>query len=248
MRAVIQGLGWITAAGLGRGGTGGDFAMPAGPLPPIARKDVSEEPFPRFGRLDEFSRLGLSAIALALRDAGLDQWREKRKVGLIAATAYGCLTTDLAYFETVLPEGGGLASPNLFAYTLSNCFLGEAAIRFGLTGTGFVINETKASRLASLVMALESLSWGECDVILAGVCDLPFPAGISWASPALPGALFLVLSRGASPGGKEITPRVGLDAGGNLDVDNVPVRDWAEVARACLVPALPGGKRAAMTA
>ncbi len=46
----------------------------------------------------------------------------------------------MEYFEQVIANGGNLASPNLFALTLPNIFLGEAAIRFGLTGPGFAVN------------------------------------------------------------------------------------------------------------
>ncbi len=134
MRAEVLGIGWVTAAGMGRGRQAAPFALCPGELPPVARKDIFAEPDLRFGRLDGFSRLGLAAIALALQDAGLDAWTEKRPVALAAASRYGCLTTDADYFDTVLPQQGRLASPNLFAYTLPNCFLGEAAIRFGLTG------------------------------------------------------------------------------------------------------------------
>ena len=246
MKARISGIGWITAAGFGQGRGTGDFAMTDGALPEIARKDFFADPFPRFGRLDEFSRLGLSAIALALRDAGLDQWQEKRNFGLIAGTAYGCLTTDIAYFDTVLADGGALASPNLFAYTLANCVLGEAAIRFGLTGPGFVVNETATSRLTSLVMALESLFWGECDVLVAGVCDLPFPLETTGMAPVGPGALFLILSKDSSPDEKASSPLLGLDCRGDLEIDGVPVRDWTEVARASQAPAASGGKMSAI--
>ena len=44
-----------------------------GPLPRLSRKDVFLRPFPRFGRMDNYSRLGVSAISFALRDAGLER-------------------------------------------------------------------------------------------------------------------------------------------------------------------------------
>ena len=61
----------------------------------------------------------------------------------------------------MIPEGGALASPNLFAYTLSNCFTGEAAIRFGLTGPSYVVGEPGPQGFTSLSLALESLADGE---------------------------------------------------------------------------------------
>ena len=106
--------------------------MTSGPIPPVAREDVFPEPNLRFGRLPQYSRVGLAAVAFALRDAGMEQWKTKRFAGLVASTRAGCLATDIEYYNTVLPEGGGLPSPNLFSCTLPTCFLGEAAIQFGL--------------------------------------------------------------------------------------------------------------------
>lgn len=191
----ISGIGWVTAAGCGQGRQPQAFAMPPGDLPSLSRADVFDQPDRRFGRMDSFSRLGLAGIAFALRDAGLEPWEQKRPVGLIAASAYGCLATDCDYFDTVIPQGGALASPQLFAYTLSNTFLGEAAIRFGLTGSGLVVSSAVASDLLPLGLALESLAWGDADCLVAGICDLAVPAGLPEVPGVVPGAVFLVLER-----------------------------------------------------
>lgn len=216
----------MTVGGLGRGRQEGDFTLTTGVLPPVTRKDIFPEPYNRFGRLDEFSRLGLAGIALALQDAGLDQWSEKRNIGMVASSCFGCLKTDLAYYDTVIPDGGALASPNLFAYTLSNCFLGEASIRFGLTGTSFVITEEDPRRLGGLHMALESLTWGEADLMLAGFCDLEPPPELFPGSPVPPGAVFLLLgAQDEAVSGAELA----LDQAGGLSVAGYPLANWAEL-------------------
>ena len=175
MTAQLIGLGWVTAGGLGGGRQQSPFALNPGKLPRLTRKAVFAAPDQRFGRLDDFSKLGLAGIVFALRDAGLETWSGKRPVGLVAATEYGCLQTDAAYFATVLPEHGRLTSPNLFAYTLSSCFLGEAAIRFGLTGPSFVLHDAAPAGLAAFQVALQLLAWGEAATVVAGVCNLPGP-------------------------------------------------------------------------
>ena len=151
------------------------FEMTASCLPEITRKAVFEEPYQRFGRMDRFSRLGLGAIAFALKDADLETWTRKRNISIIASTVHGCLGTDVSYFDTVIPQEGRLASPNLFAYTLPNSFLGEAAIHFGLTGNCYIINSPSASKLQSLRMAMINLDSGESEKVLSGVCDLESP-------------------------------------------------------------------------
>jgi 3-oxoacyl-[acyl-carrier-protein] synthase II len=194
MNAYICGIGWVTGAGLGWGKQGGEFTMPDLPLPPLTRKDVFPEPNQRFGRMSEYTKLGLAAVTFALRDAGMEEWTDKRPIGVVASTRLGCLATDLEYHKTVLLDGGGLASPNLFAYTLANCFLGDAAIQFGLTGSSFAINETGEDDLGAVRLALEDLELGETETMLAGICDLAVPEAFADCVSVKPGAVFLVLA------------------------------------------------------
>ncbi len=201
--AAVAGIGWVTAEGPGRGGEIREFSATAGPLRHLSREDVFPEPNLRFGRLPEYTRVGLAAVAFALRDAGMEKWKEKRPVGIVASTRLGCLATDIDFYDTVLPAGGGLPSPNLFAYTLPNCFLGEAAIQFGLTGPSFIVNDAAEDDLCGLRAGLESLSWGECDTLLAGHIDVPPREALREIAPPFAGAVFLALERGrggAAPG------------------------------------------------
>jgi 3-oxoacyl-[acyl-carrier-protein] synthase II len=233
MKAFVIGIGWVTAAGIGRGRRGDRFVMSPGELPAFTRKDIFAEPFPRFGRLDGFSRLGLAGIALALADAGLDRWEQKRNIGVMAGTACGCLGTDIAYFDTVIPEGGALASPNLFAYTLSNTFLGEAAIRFGLTGSSLVLNDSDPAGFSPLRMALESIAWGESPLMLAGICDLAPPEGVASVESAAPGTVFLVLA-GSRPDSTPEYGEIALNDSGMISVDGRAVDSWERLVQGCL--------------
>ncbi|MDY0190913.1 MAG: beta-ketoacyl synthase N-terminal-like domain-containing protein [Desulfuromonas sp.] len=196
LSADICGFGWVSVDGLGAGLSAtnscpfGEFRR--GELPPVQRKDVLSRPDRSFGRMDQFSRLGLAGIALALRDAGLETWQDKRNIGVLAATVTGCMYTDVDYFKTVLEGQGLFASPQLFAYTLPNTFLGEAALRFGLTGNCQVLNSgingDESHALAVVRTAMESIAWGENEKVIVGYCDL----GDQGALHA-PGALFMVL-------------------------------------------------------
>jgi 3-oxoacyl-[acyl-carrier-protein] synthase II len=208
--------------------------MGAGPLPSLTRKDVFPEPNQRFGRQSVYSRLGVAAIAFALRDAGLENWTEKRAMGIVAGSKLGCLATDLDYFHTVLPEGGGLPSPNLFAYTLANCFMGEAAIQFGLTGSTMVINETGNNGLSPLGMALESIVLGEHDAMLAGVCDLPAPSELAGFVVPFTGALFMVLS-GREVAGSSRYGSLTLTKNGSILHNGAETASFHELAKNCLV-------------
>lgn len=194
MDGWITGIGWVTAAGFGLGRDLLQQPFQAGQLEIPKRKQIFEKPDMRFGRLDEFSRIGLAAIAFCLRDAEREEWQQKRGIGIIAATRYGCLQTDLAYMETLMLEQGQLASPNLFAYTVANSFLGEAALRFGLNGSSFVLNQGDRTGLAPLRIALENLVWNGEEGTLAGISDLNPPPTLA-NEDFHPGGLFLLVEK-----------------------------------------------------
>jgi 3-oxoacyl-[acyl-carrier-protein] synthase II len=199
MNISLTGIGWVTSDSIGRGR---DYSRPPGgrgPIPALSRKVAFDEPFQHFGRLDTYSKIGITAIALTLKDAHRYAWEKKRNVGIIASSYSGCFTTDIDYFDTVFSEGGHLASPNLFVYTLPNSFLGEAAIRFGLTGTSFVICEEPLTGLQALRFAVEIITDGESDAILAGMCDTGCPDNST--APIIPvsGAVFCLLEKATRP-------------------------------------------------
>ena len=233
MTSFLTGIGWVTAGGLGRGRSGGDFDMAPGRLPALTSAEVAGNPCRRFYRMDSYSQLGLTAIGLALKDASLERWTEKRRFDIIVSTLYGCLGTDIEYFDTVIPQGGLLASPSLFAYTLPSCFLGEAAIQFGLSGVGYIVNEKAPLALQCVRMALQRLAWGECTTILAGVCDLECPPPYNGLGAAPPGAAFLVLEETLRA---DVTPYgvLFLEGGREILFNEDPIQDLSSLFRLCI--------------
>ncbi len=225
MRARVAGIGWVTVNGFGSGNSDVEFALVPGTIDRLKRKDVFAESYQRFGRLDEFSKVGLAAIAFAMRDAGAEAWEQKRDIGIVAATAVGCLHTDVQYFGTVIPQDGLLASPNLFAYTLPNCFLGEAAIRFGLTGPSYVVTQDGSTALEPVRQGIEMLAWGECSAALVGVCNPSTNDALGSHIDAPAGAAFALLKPVNGKG-------VEVDcAEGKVSIAGTPCEDWESFVR-----------------
>ncbi len=233
MSAFISGLGWVTAGGMGCGKDHRSLAMTTDRLSSVDRRDVFDQPYKNFGRMDEYSRLGLAAIAFALRDAGLEQFDTKRDIGLVAQTEYGCLWTDIDYYKSALPQRGTMASPNLFAYTLPNCFMGEAAIRFGLTGESYVVNEPSGSGMTAVALALEEITAGESHVMICGRCDLGRPPLLESTGEVTAGALFFVLVK-STAGHRSCYGRLEGTADGQVVFNDEKISDVTALARQCL--------------
>jgi 3-oxoacyl-[acyl-carrier-protein] synthase II len=233
MGAEITGIGWVTAAGMGRGSEHQRFAMPEGRLPEINPADMFKKPYPNFRRMDEYSRLGLTATALALMDAGLSEWTRERDIGIIASTFYGCLGTDVDYYKTVIPDRGVHASPSLFSYTLANGFLGEAAIRFGLTGINYVITEQRPTGLAGLQTALDRIAGGAIEKILGGDCEVGCPPIFGEPDRVPPGAVFFMLEK--SPGRKISSyGKLQLNSTGDLLLNGSEIKDLTDLVQKCI--------------
>jgi 3-oxoacyl-[acyl-carrier-protein] synthase II len=191
LNVAVVGGAWITASGVGCINGGDAFSMPEGALPKLRREMLSSKPEERWGRLDDYSKAGLIGASLALKDAGLDS-RISASTAVIVSTASGSSDVDHAYYRTVIPQGGLLASPNLFAYTLPNCMLGEISIRYGLTGFTMVISQTTPDMLSGILGGVKFISYGLCEEVIAGYCNTE--ASIHCLDTSCkPGAVFLVL-------------------------------------------------------
>jgi 3-oxoacyl-[acyl-carrier-protein] synthase II len=232
VKVHITGIGWVTTTGMGCAKDHHDFVMTDGELPHITPGSVFDKPYPPLRRMDDYSRLGLAAIAYALKDAGLSEWKEKRNIGIIASTACGCLSTDIEYFRTVMPLRGMHASPALFSYTLPNTFLGEAAIRFGLTGTSFIINTQAPLDTACFQMALECIASGEADKMLCGLCNSGYPSPFKTILEVPPGALFFMIEK--SPWKGSSYGRVGPAKSGHLEFKGIRVKRLDSLVTQCL--------------
>jgi len=233
MRAEITGVGWITAAGGGRGRDHTGFSMPLGKLPEYPPEKIFQAPYPNLRRMDDFSRLGVSAIGLTLKDASLDTWTRKRDIGVVTATVYGCLRADVDFYNTVMPNQGAQASPAVFSHTSANSFLGEAAIRFGLTGTNYAVFEQQPTGLAGLLAALGHIAAGDDEKMMGGVCDAGCPELLGQPDEFPPGAVFFMLEAvGENPQNSYGT--LASESPAELLFNSHPVNDISTLVNQCL--------------
>ena len=194
MNIAVMGGAWITASGIGCMSDSKDFSMPEGTLPELRRELLTTSPDQRWGRLDNYSKAGLIAASLALKDAGVDTVDIHKTTAIVVSTVTGSADVDNKYFHTVVPQLGLLASPNLFAYTLPNCMLGEVSIRYGFTGPAMVLSQTTSDMMNGIVGGIKLLHYGLCERVVAGYCNIE--AGMdSVDTECNPGAVFLVMQK-----------------------------------------------------
>lgn len=189
----LTGGAWITAAGHGRLSHGRPVPLAPGRVSLPPHQEIFDRRLPRYGRYDDYTKLGCSCVALALKDAGLAGAGERRPIGIVSSSAFECLETDAAYYRTAVEEGGTLASPNVFSYTVPGVVLGECAVIFGLTGPTLCVGEQGGRGQAALLTALRLVAGGMADKMLAGWIDSAPPEATSAPEPVFSGAVFVLL-------------------------------------------------------
>lgn len=138
----------------------------------LHKKEIFSYPFKNFGRLDNDSKITCCAVALALKDAGIEYAADqKQDIGIIGTSKSGSLKSDAAYFKDYLVSGRRLARGNLFVYTLPSSPLGEAAIHFGLQGPLLYTAAPAESLTRTLKIAEEMVISGDVSMMIGGMAE-----------------------------------------------------------------------------
>lgn len=160
MKIILSGGAWILGSSCGRLGSNSPEKLPE------IHQLFSRAPA-RFGRFDDFTRIGFTAVCIALREAGWTQADASDRTGLIISTRYGVLQTDLQYYATTIEQDALLSSPNLFSYTLPVAIIGECAAFFHLTGPTFCMGDDGRCGMKALETALFLLRAGKAQRMIA---------------------------------------------------------------------------------
>lgn len=170
MTISVSGIGWVTKQGCGSLLLGRDHQFTAEEgVRSLVKLGIFSHPYKNFGRLDGISRITVSAVALALQDAGIEYSpANKQDIGIIAANSEGSLKSDIDYFKDFIDNGRTLSRANLFIYTLPSSAPGEAAIHFGLTGPLLYATGVTDSIVVFLDMAAAMVKAEEVARMLVG--------------------------------------------------------------------------------
>lgn len=164
--------------------------------------EIFKRPIPRYGRFDNYTKLGCIAAAKTLHDSGFDIMVLKSDCGIIISTNSECIENDINYYKTTIEQDGILSSPNLFSYTLPNVVLGECAVYAGLAGASLTVSDNFNYGYEALKIACRMILSDGCEMMIAGWLDWhpDFIKNIFQENAVIQGAAFVMLSNHAIEG------------------------------------------------
>ena len=183
---VVTGIGIVSPLGLDAASTFDGLLAGRSGIGPITRFDAAAfttriagevrglDPAEVLGpqrakKLDRFAQLGMVAGIAAWKDSGLDVERlNPGRVGVIAGSGIGGLSTMEEQHNVVLTKGPSRMSPFFIPRLMMNALSGELSIELGLKGPNWVTASACASASHALGTALRTLRHGEADVVLSG--------------------------------------------------------------------------------
>jgi 4-coumarate--CoA ligase (photoactive yellow protein activation family) len=121
-------------------------------------------------RLDQYTKLSLSAAARTLALAGVDRAAEKN-FGLIVASAQGAVRRSCEFMDSMLDDGDLCASPLAFAASVHNVLETYLTLLLNLRGPVLTVSQKGGSFASALITARSWLLAGRCEKILLGVAD-----------------------------------------------------------------------------
>ena len=96
------------------------------------------EPYMKFSKMDDYCKLGTTAVQLLLNKVGGLSQYNPYEVALIINTDTGCIESDLAHLDNITADEY-ISSPAIFVYTLPNVVAGEICIKNKIKGEGVTL-------------------------------------------------------------------------------------------------------------
>ncbi|CAN5612763.1 beta-ketoacyl-ACP synthase II [soil metagenome] len=191
-RAVITGLGPITAVGIGRDEFWQGLRAERGGIRRLESFDSSifnahcaaeipawapEKFFPphRLKRLDRYAQFSVASAKLALDDAGIEWSREEpqHRIGVSFGTALGGIANAESEHAHFLKKGSRAVNQTLALQVFGGSAHTNIAIEFGFRGAGTTNSNSCASGTIAVGEALRYIRDDFADVIVAGGAESP---------------------------------------------------------------------------
>ena len=96
------------------------------------------EPYMKFSKMDDYCKLGTTAVQLLLNKVGGLSQYDPYEIALVVNTDTGCIESDLAHLDNITADEY-VSSPAVFVYTLPNVVAGEICIKNKFKGEGVTL-------------------------------------------------------------------------------------------------------------
>lgn len=185
MTPFLNGLGIVAATG--RGTVALRSALLAGWQPPVTislpdGRDLPVYPLPQSAlddkslgrkvrRADRFSKMAIFAASDALTDAQLAANLDRRRIGLIVASALGSHATTFQFLDEILTYGDAGVSPTVFSHSVQNAAAAYVSSTLDIQGPTLTLTQVHFAFHQALVLARQWLATRRCDHVLVGGVD-----------------------------------------------------------------------------
>lgn len=184
-RVVVTGMGVVTPSGTGLeafwdGITSGESAIDhiqsfdASPFPTrIAAEIRGFDPLQYLDKkevrhMDRFVQLAVAASQQAWDDAGLGDWVDGERAGIIVGTGIGGMGTLIEQHKVLMERGPDRINPFFIPMMIGNIAGGRLAMRYRLYGPNTTVVTACASSGHAVGDAMRAIQWGEADIMLTG--------------------------------------------------------------------------------
>jgi 3-oxoacyl-[acyl-carrier-protein] synthase II len=121
-------------------------------------------------RADKLSKMSVLAAADALADSGIADINRK-KIGIILATAFGAQVTTFDFLDGILDYGDAAVSPTTFSNSVHNAAASYVSSSLNIQGPTLTVTQFRFSFQSALQLAKTWLEQGRCDYLLVGAVD-----------------------------------------------------------------------------
>lgn len=160
MQAYVHGFSLVDHSGIHANGTVTPWNTDNTDPREIRRSMVYSSALTSFGKLNIPDKMAFSAASLICCNREIS---DPRNTGITLATAFGSLSTDIRYMESVVSS---IPRPAFFSATLPSSPVAEIAIIFKLQGPNRVFIDQRIPAFTSIEGAMRMLEAGKSDSIL----------------------------------------------------------------------------------
>jgi 3-oxoacyl-[acyl-carrier-protein] synthase II len=121
-------------------------------------------------RSDKLSKMAVLAASDAVAESGLED-DERRKLGVVVATAYGAHATTFEFLDGILDYGEAAVSPTVFSNSVHNAAASYISSALGIQGPTLTVTQFFFSFQAALQLADAWLQEGRVRHVLVGAVD-----------------------------------------------------------------------------